>query len=304
MTLTHKLNSGLLRIAAAGALAGLLAGALAGCSSAAPASTETTSVARDEALAKLVPETIRNAGKVTVATNDDYPPLMMIGEDGKSIVGAEPELITAIGQVLGLEVELSKVNFDSLISGIQAGRFDIGMQAMLDTAERQKQVTFVDYFNTSTTMLVKAADAKKYPELDTLCGQTVAVESGTGQVAMAQEQSQKCVDAGKAAITVDEYADGVASLQAVVTDRAKAFLGGTPTIVYQAEKSDGALVALGTPMNLKAYGILIPKDQPEFAEGVQGALQKLIDDGTYGDILAKYGVQEGAIEKATINGGN
>lgn len=305
MTLTnHSPKLAFRRIAAAGAAAAMLTVGLAACgSSAEPEAGATSTVVKDDALAALLPADIRDAGTLRVATSDDYPPLEMLADDNKTITGAEPELITAIGEVLGVKAELNKVAFDSLISGIQADRFDIAIQAMLDTAERQEQVTFVDYFNTSTTMLVKSENAKTFTELDTLCGESIAVESGTGQVDIAAEQSQKCTDSGKAAITVLEFPDTVACLQSVVTGRTQAFLGGTPTIAFQADKSDGALVATGTPMNLKPYGILIPKSDEKLAEAVQGALQKLMDEGTYDEILAKYGLQDGSIAEATINGG-
>lgn len=305
MTLTtHSPKLALRRIAAAAAAAAMLTAGLAACSnSPEPKPEDASSIIQDDALAALLPADIQDAGTLRVATSDDYPPLEMLAEDNKTITGAEPELITAIGEVLGVKAELTKVAFDSLISGIQADRFDIAIQAMLDTAERQEQVTFVDYFNTSTTMLVKSENAKKFTELDALCGQSIAVESGTGQVDIAAEQSQTCVDSGEAAISVLEFPDTVACLQSVVTGRTQAFLGGTPTIAFQADKSDGALVATGTPMNLKPYGILIPKDDDKLAEAVQGALQKLMDDGTYDEILAKYGLQDGSISEATINGG-
>ena len=297
MTLTASSTRSRIRsIAAASTLTIALVGGLAACSSgSADVKADEPNAQFDETIAALLPADLREGGVLRVATSDDYPPLEMLAADNKTMTGAEPELVTAIGEVLGLEVQLNKVAFDSLISGIQADRFDIAIQAMLDTPARQQEVTFVDYFNTSTTLLVKADDAKKYTELDTLCGQSIAVESGTGQVDMAATQSDECVAAGEAKISVLEFPDTVACLQAVVTGRAQAFLGGTPTIAYQAEKSDGALVATGTPMNLKPYGILIPKEDTALVDAVQAALQKLIDDGSYDEILASYGLQDGAV---------
>lgn len=294
------------RTATFGALAALLLGGLSACSASSDPSEPdhaVSAVATDPTIAALLPQDIRDSGALRVATSDDYPPLEMLAADNKTITGAEPELIAAVGDVLGLETQLTKVAFDSLISGIHADRFDIAIQAMLDTPERQEQVTFVDYFNTSTTLLVKAENAETYSELDTLCGTSVAVESGTGQVDIAAQQSADCTAAGKAAMTVLDFPDTVACLQSVVTGRTEAFLGGTPTIAYQADKSDGALAATGTPINLKPYGILVPKDDAELTEAIRAALQKLMDDGTYDEILAKYGLQDGAIAEAIVNGG-
>lgn len=294
------------RTVALGATAVLLVGGLSACSSNAdpkPVDTAASTVAKDNTIAALLPQSIRDAGTLRVATSDDYPPLEMLAADNKTITGAEPELVTAIGDVLGVETKLTKVAFDSLISGIHADRFDIAIQAMLDTPERQEQVNFVDYFNTSTTMLVKSENAKTYTELDTLCGKSIAVESGTGQVDLAAQQSADCTANGKEAIVVLDFPDTVACLQSVVTGRTEAFLGGTPTIAYQADKSNGALAATGTPINLKPYGILVPKENTELTEAVRAALQKLMDDGTYDEILAKYGLQDGSIAEAIVNGG-
>ncbi|MET8468114.1 ABC transporter substrate-binding protein [Streptomyces sp. NPDC006422] len=257
----------------------------------------------DPKLRALLPERIRKAGTLRSAAGSDYPPLVMLGMDNKTLVGVEPDLMNAIGQVLGLKVEFSKASFESIIGGVQARRYDVAIQAMLDKPERQRQVTFVDYFRTSTSILVDGRDAGKVSSLDDLCGKSAAVEQGTAQVDDAKTQSKKCLAAGRPRVEGLVFPNSMACFQALSTGRADAFIGGTPTVAYQAEQSSGRMKRVGKPYRPLPYGILVGKDDKALVEAVQGALQKLIDTGVYRTILKHWKVQSGALDRAAVNGG-
>ncbi|WP_407555232.1 ABC transporter substrate-binding protein [Streptomyces sp. Pv4-95] len=258
---------------------------------------------KDPALHALLPEKIRKAGSLKVAEGDDYPPLVQLGLDNKTLVGMEPELMKAIGQVLGVDVEFSKSSFDSIIGGVRSHRYDLAIQAMLDKPERQEHVTFVDYFRTSSSILVGQDDRKSISSLADLCGRASAVEQGTSQVDDVVEQSKKCTRAGKPAVEVLVFPDSVGCFQALSTGRTDAFVGGSPTVTYQAEQSGGRLFEVGEPYRFLPYGILVNKDDKALAEAVQKALQKLIDNGAYRQILKYWKVESGALRRATVNGG-
>ncbi|MBY8854135.1 transporter substrate-binding domain-containing protein, partial [Saccharothrix sp. MB29] len=75
--------------------------------------------------------------------------------DGTTAVGSEVDLAKAIGAKLGLTVEHQDMAFGSLITSHQAGRIDVTMAAMNDTAERQQAIDFVDYFTSGITIMVQ-----------------------------------------------------------------------------------------------------------------------------------------------------
>lgn len=262
-----------------------------------------TAQPKDEKLAAMLPQKVKDSGELVVATGDDYPPLVLLAPDNKTRTGLEPELMTALGQVLGVKVTYSTASFDSIISGVQSRRYDLAIQAMLDKPERQQQVTFVDYFKTSSSILVQQKNAETIGSLGDLCGRTVAVEKGTAQVEDVEAEAKKCAAANKPAVKPLVFPDSVGCFQALSTGRADAFVGGTPTVTYQAKQSNGQLKQVGEPYRFLPYGILVNKEDKALVSSVQKALQKLIDSGEYGKILQRWELQSGALERATVNGG-
>ncbi|MFD1539841.1 ABC transporter substrate-binding protein [Nonomuraea guangzhouensis] len=287
--------------AAAFGLAGLLS--LTACSGGGASQAAAPAQQKSQELHDLLPDKIKKGGTLNVAAGHNYPPLVFLDTDNKSVIGVEPELMKAVGQVLGVEVTFSQASFDSLIAGVQARRYDLAIQAMLDKPERQEKVTFVDYFKTSSSLLVQDKDAQAIKSLEDLCGKTAAVEQGTAQADDAEQQNKKCTAAGKPAVKVLVFPDTVGCLQAVSTGRANAFIGGTPTISYQANQSSGRMKQVGEPYRFLPYGILVNKEDQNLAKAVQQALQKLMDNGSYAKILAKWKMDSGALDKAAINGG-
>ncbi|MBB2890631.1 transporter substrate-binding domain-containing protein [Flexivirga oryzae] len=97
-------------------------------------------------LAHRLPAAIRKKGYVTVATNPGYPPFETLSSDQHTIVGLDPDILQAIAHQLGITAKFQQAGFDSIIPGLQAGRYDMAMSGMTDTTQREKQVQFVDYF--------------------------------------------------------------------------------------------------------------------------------------------------------------
>lgn len=290
------------------AVAGLCVTALlpltAACGGADPTTRSAAPVQKkDPALHALLPQKIRAAGTLTVATGDDYPPLVSLGTDNRTLVGVEPDLIQAIAQTLGVKVTFAKASFDSLIGGVQSHRYDLAIQAMLDKPERRGRITFVDYFRTSSSILVPEQRAEDIAALTDLCGRQVAVEQGTAQVDDLEAQKKKCAAAGEKAPEVLVFPDSVGCFQALSTGRAEAFVGGTPTVEYQAAQSSGRLRRTGEPYRFLPYGILVDKEDKALVTAVRRALQKVIDNGGYTKILTAWKVRSGALRQATVNGG-
>jgi polar amino acid transport system substrate-binding protein len=284
------------------ALVGL--GATTACG---PTSSESRATAPkqkvDQRLHDLLPAKIKKSGKLAVAQGNNYPPLVFLDSDNKTVIGMEPDLMKAIGEVLGVKINFSQASFDSLIAGVQAHRYDLAIQAMLDKPERRENITFVDYFKTSSSILVHAQDATKIGSLGDLCGKSVAVEQGTAQVDDAEAQSDKCRKAGKSAVKTLVFPDTVGCIQALSTSRADAFVGGTPTVVYHAGQSAGKLKKVGEPYRYLPYGILVDKKDTSLVKAVQGALSELMNNGTYQKILKTWKLSSGALDRATVNGG-
>jgi len=263
-------------------------------------------VTEDEALAAGVPADLAERGTLAVGSNVQSPPNNFYAEDGSTPVGFEVDIITAIGKKLGLEVEYQDAAFDSLITSLQSGRVDATIAGMNDTAERQEAIDFVDYFTSGITIMVQKGNPAGIGSTDDLCGKAIAVVQGTTQEDFAAEQSAVCEDDGADPLEVTATASDSQNQTQLRTGRVDAILNDLPTAVYISQTAgDGEYFETvdQDPINGGPYGIGISKDAPELTTSVQSALQSLIDDGTYTEILEAWDVTSGAVTEADVNGG-
>jgi polar amino acid transport system substrate-binding protein len=266
-------------------------------SSPAPAASPSGAVS---SIAAQVPDSVKASGELTVAADATYAPNEFIDTDGRTVVGMDADLAKALGQVLGLKVNLTNATFDTIIPGLASGKYDLGMSSFTDTKEREQTVDFVTYFSAGTSFYVKSSGGPAIKSLADLCGRTVAAEKGTTQAADAQDQSAKCRSAGKSGATVQVYNDQNAVNLALSSNRAQIAMADSPVAAYQVKQSKGMLKVTGSPYGTAPYGIAIPKDSG-LAKPVQAAMKHLMADGTYLKILQKWGVQAGAITSPAIN---
>jgi polar amino acid transport system substrate-binding protein len=252
--------------------------------------------------ASKVPDKIKSAGSMNAATDASYAPNEFIGTNGSSIEGMDIDLGNAIAKQLNLTMKWQNVKFDDIIPGIGT-RYDISLSSFSVTAAREKQVCMVSYFSAGTSFYVETGKNQDLTSLDALCGKTVAVETGTTQQDDATAQSKKCTDAGKSKVTVLTFPDQNGANLALSSGRADVVMADSPVAAYAAKQSDGKFEVVGQPYGTAPYGIVLPNTS-EFAglsSAVLDALKTLDQNGTYKQILTKWGVQAGAISDFAIN---
>jgi polar amino acid transport system substrate-binding protein len=287
--------------------------ALAGCGSSSSNSSSTTSTTSATttgtstssgvvaSVAKLVPAAIKSKGTLNVATEAQYAPNEFIAPDGHTIIGMDPDLLKALGEVMGLKVNMVNANFEAIIPGIQAGRYDVGASSFTDTKEREKVVDFVDYFSAGISFYAKTSSNPGVNELADLCGKTAAVEKGTVEQEEAEAQSKKCSKEGKSAVTVLSFPGQNAVNLAVSSGRAELGMADSPVVAYQIKQSEGQFKLIGKSYEFAPYGLAIPKTSG-MTTPILAALKVLIANGKYLQILTKWGIQAGAISTPGING--
>jgi polar amino acid transport system substrate-binding protein len=286
--------------------------ALAGCgsSSSNSSTTSTTSATTTgtstssgvvASVAKLVPAAIKSKGTLNVATEAQYAPNEFISPDGHTIIGMDPDMLKALGEVMGLKVDMINANFEAIIPGIQAGRYDVGASSFTDTKEREKVVDFVDYFSAGISFYAKTSANPGVNELADLCGKTAAVEKGTVEQEEAEAQSKKCSKEGKPAVTVLSFPGQNAVNLAVSSGRAELGMADSPVVAYQIKQSEGQFKLIGKSYEFAPYGLAIPKTSG-MTTPILEALKVLIANGKYKAILTKWGIESGAISTPTING--
>jgi polar amino acid transport system substrate-binding protein len=296
------------------ALVGVLvtATAAAGCAapdapSSAPtsgaSSATTPTLTKDDAIAAMLPDAIKSAGRVRVASGVSFPPMEFFDTDNKTVLGFDADLGAALGQVLGVKFDFQNTNFDGILGGLNAGRYDLALTSMIDKKERQQSADFVDYLKSGVTFMVAKGNPKGITDKLGLCGKTAAVEkSSTGDLSV-DDITKECTAAGKPAVKKQPFPDQASAVQALQSGRADAVVALDLTLAYNVKTSPEAFQVDAKPFGTLPVGIPVPKNNPKLRDAVQAALKKVIDSGTYDALLAKWNLQDQALKGAPINTG-
>jgi len=252
--------------------------------------------------AAQVPSSIKSAGSMNSATDASYAPMEFIGTNGTDIQGADIDLGNAIAKQLGLTVKWQNVKFATIIPGIGT-RYDMSMSSFSVNADREKQVCMVSYFTAGTSFMVQTGQNQNITTLSALCGKTVAVETGTTEQTDAEGQSKKCTSAGKPAVTVLPFPDQNGANLALTSGRVQVGMADSPVAAYAAKQSAGKVEVVGASYGNAPYGIVLPNTSAYagLASSMLGALKTLNSNGTYKQILDKWGISSGAISNFAIN---
>jgi len=260
-----------------------------------------TSASANASVVKLVPASIKSKGTLTVASDASYPPDEFIASDGHTVIGMDPDLMKALGAIMGLKVKVVNQTFDSIIPGLAAGKYNVGASSFTDTKEREKTVDFVTYLTAGESFFTKTSGGTTVSGLSDLCGRTVAVEKGTTEETDANTQSGKCTKAGKAKVTVLSFPDQNGANLALSSGRAQLGFADSPVAEYQVKKSNGTFKIVGPSIANAPYGLAVAKDSG-LTTPLLSALQVLMKNGQYKAILTPWGIEAGAIANPKING--
>jgi polar amino acid transport system substrate-binding protein len=282
--------------------------AIAGCGSSSsstststPSTSSTPTPTANAAIVAQVPAAFKSKGTLNVATEAQYAPNEFIAPDGHTVIGMDADLISAIAAEMGLKVKLINSNFETIIPGLAAGRYDLGVSSFTDTKEREKTVDFVTYYSAGISFYAKASSNPGVTKISDICGKTVAVEKGTVELEEATKQSGACTKEGKKAVNVLSFPGQNPVNLAIASGRAELGMVDSPVAAYQIKKTGGQFKLVGESYGFAPYGIAIPKHSG-LAAPILAALKALMGNGTYGQILTKWGIQSGAISTPKING--
>lgn len=265
-----------------------------------PGAGPSVTAAADSALAAKVPDAIKADGVIKVGTDSTYAPAEFLDSDGKTVIGFDVELFNAVAQKLGLKAQYESAPFDAILPGVDSGKYEMGVSSFTVNAERLQSVNMVSYFSAGTQWATKKGNPAGV-DTENACGKKIAVQTGTVQVDDITARSKKCTDAGKPAITIDQYQAQSDATAAVVSGKDDAMLADSPVGAYAVKQSGGQLELLGDIYESAPYGYAIKKDQQAFAEVVKEAVQAVIADGTYKAALEKWGVEAGGVTTAELN---
>ncbi|NJR62026.1 MAG: basic amino acid ABC transporter substrate-binding protein [Cyanobacteria bacterium CRU_2_1] len=213
-----------------------------------------------------------------VATDPTFPPFEFQANGG-DLTGFDVELMQAIGEAGGFEVEFQSLPFDGIVPALQAKTVDAAIAAMTITPERKQTVAFTNpYFKAGLAIAVQS-DNTEINSLDDLQGKRIAVQIGTTGAEQASEISNADVRTfDSAPLALQELANG--NVDAVINDA---------PVTLEAIKNENiqGLKVVGQLVTEEFYGIALPKNS-EHLDEINASLQQVIADGTYAEIYRKW----------------
>jgi polar amino acid transport system substrate-binding protein len=255
----------------------------------------------DQELAALLPDDIRDRGSLVIGASLDYPPDNFMESDGTTPTGYMVGILEAIGDRVGVEIDYQRVDFASVLTGIEAGRYDGGI-SFLDSKERQEVVNVVGVYGAAQSFLVMDGNEIDVPP----CGLKVGVGAGSiEETYLGRMSEDECVAKGEEPIEILTSPSNPQAQTAMSSGRVDAVFGSTAAAAWAVEESDGAFAIAGEPFKLTdspLTGIAVNKQRTDIAEALEAIVQALIDDGTYERILEEWGVIGIGVETATLNG--
>lgn len=218
---------------------------------------------------------------LVMATNAFFEPYEYY--EGDEIVGIDAEVGKAIADKLGMDFEISDVDFDAIIPNVQSGKASMGMAGMTVTEDRKQNVNFTRSYAKGIQVVI-VPEGSDIVSIDDMAGKKIGVQQGTtGDIYC----SAPVEEDGFGEENVTRYNKGSDAVMALLSGKVDCVVIDNEPAKAFVDANEG-LKILDTAYTEEEYAICIAKDNEELLEKVDTALGELIDDGTVQKIVDKY----------------
>ena len=261
--------------------------------------TGVPALAVNDAAAALLPESIKSTKVLRVAIPTNEPPTQFYREGTQDMTGTNPDIARLLGEALGVKVEIQVANFDSIIPGIAAGRYDMTVSSMTPTEKRMEVLDFVDYMQMGNSIAVAKGNPHGITDQHALCGKKLGLLTGSYQLTVnVPEYDKACTAGGKETIQRSEFQDTRQAISALSSGRLDAVLGDSPILNFAATQNPQ--IEIASKYDFTPVGVGMPKDSG-LVKAVSAALSGVIQSDSYLKVLGKYGLESSAITDARVN---
>lgn len=224
------------------------------------------------------PDDTQEPAVLHMATEGTFPPYEYY--DNGQLVGIDIEVAGAIAEKLGMKLETTDIAFDSIIPGVQAGKYDIGMAGVTVSEERLQQVNFSDSYATGVQVVI-VKEGGKVQSLDDMADAIIGTQSGTtGFIYASSDFGDDHVK------SFTKTTDAVEALKNGQVDCV--LLDNAPAEALVDANPDAGLSILETAYTVEDYAIAINKENTDLQAKINAALAELVADGTLQSIIDKY----------------
>lgn len=227
----------------------------------------------------------KESKKLTLATSADFPPYEYVADDG-SYAGIDVEIASAVAEKLGMEFEVVNMNFNSIVTSVSTGKYDIGMAGLTVTEDRLKSVDFSQSYATGVQVVIVKKDSP-ITSVDDLYAEgasyTVGAQiSTTGAIYFGDD-----IAGGATTCTLQEFTSGADAIAALTAGKIDCVIIDNEPAKSFVAANDG-LKILDTEYTVEDYAICVKKGNSELLEKINTALNELTADGTIPSIVNKY----------------
>ena len=225
---------------------------------------------------------IQNRGYITVAMEGTWAPWTYHDEEGE-LVGFDVEVAAAVAEELGVEVRYEEGEWDGLLAGVESGRYDIMVNGVGYTEERAQAYDFSEPYCYNKTALIVRSDNDEISSLEDLEGKTTCNSANSTYQFIAEEYGATVLDV--------ETLDGTLEMVLAGPERADATLNAEASFLdYMKEHPDTELKIVDYYSELENVCIIMQKGESSdsLREAINGAIDKLREDGTLTELSNKY----------------
>jgi polar amino acid transport system substrate-binding protein len=217
-------------------------------------------------------------GTLSVGTDAPFAPFEISTPDSPDFGGYDIDIMNAIAEDLGLEVEYTNTGFATIFRDTANGLFDTAAAASTITAPRENTVDFSDpYYEAQQALLVP--EGSDIATVDDLSGVIVGAQDGTTGEAYANDKTD--------ASEVRGFPQGPDAISALITGQVDATVIDQPVAADAVEKQGGIEIAQEITTN-ELYGFAVAPDNDALREAINEALATLKEDGTITDLYQQY----------------
>ena len=256
-------------------------------------------------IAALVPAAIRKRGTLKLGQSADAsPPLGFYATDDKTRIGSELDLATIVADTLGLKLDNDEVSWENLFVGLDSGKFDAVFSNVTVTEERKEKYDFATYRLDNISFEARKGADWKVDGPEDVAGRTIAVASGTNQEKILVDWSKQNEKAGRKAVTIKYFQKDTDYYLALQSGRIDAYLGPSPSAAYHVATAGQSQVIgtlSGAGDDLQGKIAVTTKKGSGLVDAYAAAINHVIEDGSYGRVLKRWGLSSEAVPKSEIN---
>jgi L-cystine transport system substrate-binding protein len=225
-------------------------------------------------------DTVKARGTLKVAMEGNYPPFNFKDPKNGQLTGFEVDVANLIAAKLGVKTEFTTTEWSGILAGLGAGKYDVIMNQVGITDERQKAFDFsVPYTISSAQLIIRKDEKRNFASLEDLKGKKLGLGQGTNF-----EQKAKSVPG----IDIKTYPGSPEYLSDLASGRIDAALNDSLLVGYLLKNTKLPLKA-GAPIgNIDKIGIPFQKGNPKFQAALDKAIEEILKDGSFKQVSLKW----------------